>query len=237
MRRLIPLIGFCIPVMAMATYSQSPVNTVHINPIAVVNESGADSNLEKEITGNKSLILVPAYFNCNSTCPLLAENLRDAISKAKLGNEAQVIFLSFNPNDGLKDSQMFRHHHKLPADWKLLIVKKESEAKSLLDPFGYQFQKIPDGFDHPNSALVLSGEKRFWTGILAGVENTPDEIDRAIGEAKYADLDGLGQRLVQYASKPEYLIALGFVGVVIPLLLIIFVLYRRNRRFSEVLPS
>jgi cytochrome oxidase Cu insertion factor (SCO1/SenC/PrrC family) len=220
-------------VSAHAGYFQSPVNEASIKNIDVKTENGSDAKVSDLVQKSKSLVLAPAYFSCNSTCPLLAENLRDSISSSKVSEQTQVVFLSFNPSDDTESMKMFRDHHKLPSKWVLGVAKSESDAKDLFNRFGYQFQKTADGFDHPNSAFVFSKEKTLWTGMLVGVDNKPDDIERAVGEANYAELNGPTQKLVQYLSKPEYLIVIGFFGIVFPLILIIFILFRKNRRLAE----
>lgn len=215
-----------------AGYFQSPVNDVKLTQLNIINENGTQSTLEEIVKKTKNLILVPAYFSCNSTCPLLAENLKKSIGKAKLAADADVIFLSFNSKDDFDAMSMFREHHELPQNWILAVSKNESATKDYLNQFGYQFQKTQDGYDHPNSAFIFSKIKKLWTGLLVGTDNTSEDIDKAIGEANFADLNGPGQTLLQYLSKPEYLIAFGFFGVVTPLLIIIFVLFRKTKKMT-----
>jgi cytochrome oxidase Cu insertion factor (SCO1/SenC/PrrC family) len=237
MKLALVTILFLISASAHAGYFQSPVNEVSIKNLSVKTEQSPDAGLLELIKNSKNLVFVPAYFSCNSTCPLLAENLRDSIGGSKLSADTDVIFLSFNAADDQESMKMFREHHRLPGNWTLAVAKTESDAKDLFNQFGYQFQKTADGFDHPNSAFVFSKVKKLWTGILVGVDNTPQDIEKAIGEANYADLNGPTQKLVQYLSKPEYLIVIGFFGIVLPLLLIIFVLFRKNRKLAESSPA
>lgn len=237
MKLVLVTILFLFSANAHAGYFQSPVNEVSIKNLSVKTEQNSDTGLLDLIKNSKNLVFVPAYFSCNSTCPLLAENLRESIGGSKLSTDTDVIFLSFNSADDQESMKMFREHHRLPGNWTLAVAKTESDAKDLFNQFGYQFQKTADGFDHPNSAFVFSKVKKLWTGILVGVDNTPEDIQKAIGEANYADLNGPTQKLVQYLSKPEYLIVIGFFGIVLPLLLIIFVLFRKNRKLAESSPA
>ncbi len=234
MIRFILTVCLFVSTNALAGYFQSPVNEVVIKNYSVKLENGAETGLSDLIKATKNLILVPAYFSCNSTCPLLAENLRDSISSAKVNTATDVMFMSFNSSDNARTMKMFREHHRLPANWILAVANRESEAKDILDQFGYQFQKTTNGFDHPNSAFVFSRLKKLWTGIIVGVDSTPEDIQKAIGDANYADLNGPTQKIFQYLSKPEYLIVFGFFGVVLPLLLIIFVLFRKNKKLVKV---
>lgn len=219
-----------------ASYFQSPVNEIKIKNLSVKTEQRSDVGISELVKGTKPLILVPAYFSCNSTCPLLAENLRETLDTADLVNQPDVLFLSFDTTDDEDSMNMFRKHHRLPSGWRLAVAKSESDAKDLLNQFGYQFQKTADGFDHPNSAFVFSKVKRLWTGILVGVDSTPKDLQKAILEANSADLTGPTHKLLQYISKPEYLIVIGFFGTVLPLLVIIYLLFRRTRKLHEVKP-
>lgn len=219
-----------------AKYIQSPVNDFRLTSLQVADEQGKVESLETILkSSGKNTVFVPAYFSCNSTCPLLAENLRDSIQRSKDGKNSAVVFLSFNPKDGVSDIEMFQHHHKLPAEWRLLVGIDESATRDFLAKLGYQFQKTNDGYDHPNSAFVLSAKNQLWTGALVGNDNSYSDIDQALGEANYAELSGPIQTLVQYLSKPEYLIVIGFIGVVIPLLIILFVLFRKKKPTAEVM--
>ena len=233
MIRVITALSLFISTNAFASYFQSPVNEARIQNLSVKLENGTETGLADLVRPTKNLIFVPAYFACNSTCPVLAENLRDSVASAKVNADTDVIFMSFNSLDDSSSMKMFREHHRLPPKWILAVAKNESEAKEFLSPFGYQFQKTSDGFDHPNSAFVFSRIKKLWTGTIVGVDSTSEDIKKAIDEASYADLNGPTQKMMQYLSKPEYLILLGCFGVVLPLLTIIFMLLRKNRKVVE----
>lgn len=214
-----------------AAYFQSPVNDAKLGPLQIHTETG-QMNLLNLVEPNKSVLLVPAYFSCNSTCPLMTESLRDAFSELKEKSNVSVIILSFNQNDGPDEIKMFRAHHSLPAQWTLAVADHEAEAKELLNPLGYQFQKTNNGFDHPNSAFIFSPKKKEWSGVLAGIDNKPFDIQKALYDAERFDDENLNHSYIRYFRKPEYLIVIGFIGLFVALTTIIFILVRRNKKVS-----
>ena len=238
MRSLLIGVTLTLSVSCYAGYFQAPLNQIQTQNLELRLESG-DSKPLNQILNNEALagrpvLLVPAYFDCSSTCPLLAENLRDAFKKSKKGATGVVLFVSFNSDDSKDSMNMFRKHHRIPAEWLLAVASQESQARDFFGQFNYQFQKTKDGFDHPNLAFMLSKEKRIWTGMIAGTDSTPDDIDRAIGESNYAELGGFSQKVVRVLKQPEYLMLIGFVGVVLPLIVIIFTLARRRKSGLEI---
>lgn len=225
------ILYFLISVNSKAAYFQSPVNDANLGSLQIHTEHG-ESKLANLTASEKPVLLVPAYFACNSSCPLMTENLRDAISgltdKAKL----TVIILSFNQKDGPAEIKMFREHHRLPDPWILAVADREYEAKELLNSFGYQFQKTSTGFDHPNSAFFFSSKTKMWSGIIAGIDNKTVDIQKALDDAKRLEDEKISKSLVHYLRKPEYLIILGFVGLLISLSLILFILIPKNKKIS-----
>ena len=93
--RIFGLTLILIPRVCLAMYSASPPNDVQIASFSYMNEEGVEAKISNVISRNKALILVPAYFNCNSTCPLLAENLKKSILASKDSGLLNVLFLSF----------------------------------------------------------------------------------------------------------------------------------------------
>lgn len=218
---------------SFAGYFQSPVSDANLRDIVVNTEFKQNVALSSLFDQTKVMIFVPAYFSCNSTCPLMVENLREAVRSSKAALDVKVVFLSFNPSDKAEDITMFRHHHDVPENWILAVAQNESESRELLNPFGYVFQKTKDGYDHPNSAFVFSKDKMKWTGVFVGIDAKAEDIDKAVRDARFIDLNGTGAQIAQYITRPEYLIVIGCVGLVVSLLAIIFTLLRKVRAFSK----
>ena len=222
-----------IPKISLGMYSASPPNEVQISSFNFMGETGEKTNVGEVVGVGKALLLVPAYFNCNSTCPLLAENLKKAILGSRDSSRINVLFLSFNSEDSIETMKMFREHHALPADWTMGIIKNQSLAKDFLAQFQYTFQKTEDGFDHPNAAFVFSADSLIWTGSLFGVENTSEEIENAYQKAMLANQTGFKASVWRLAGKREYLILIGIIGTITPLLYV-FWFFARRRRDVEI---
>ncbi len=231
--RIFGLTLLLIPRMSIAMYSASPPNDVHIATFSYMNENGVKSEVSNVISRDKALILVPAYFNCNSTCPLLAENLKKALLGSKDASLVNILFLSFNSDDSKETMKMFREHHDLPANWAMGVIKNRSNAKDFLAQFQYSFQKTENGFDHPNAAFVFSPESSIWTGSLFGVENTPSEIETAYQNALLANKTGISASFLKFLGKREYIILFGIFGTILPLFYV-FWFFVRRRRLTEV---
>jgi len=231
--RMIGLGLLMIPRFGFAMYSASPPNDVNVASFSYMNEDGAKSEISSVISRDKALILVPAYFNCNSTCPLLAENLKKSILGSKDASLVNVLFLSFNSDDSKETMKMFREHHNLPSNWAMGVIKNRSNAKDFLAQFQYSFQKTDNGFDHPNAAFVFSPESAIWTGSLFGVETTPAEIETAYQNALLANKTGVGATFLKFLGKREYIILFGIFGTILPLFYV-FWFFARKRRLREV---
>ncbi len=231
--RIFGLTLILIPRVCLAMYSASPPNDVQIASFSYMNEEGVEAKISNVISRNKALILVPAYFNCNSTCPLLAENLKKSILASKDSGLLNVLFLSFNSDDSKTTMSMFREHHKLPSNWAMGVIKNRSSAKDFLAQFQYTFQKTENGFDHPNAAYVFSPDSLIWTGSLFGVENTISEVESAYQSAVLANQAGVGATFLRFIGKREYIILFGIFGTIIPLFYV-FWFFARRKRYIEV---
>lgn len=225
-------IGAIGPLVSRASYFQSPVNDVRLGNLEVTSEFGQKTDLFKLIDSDKSVLLIPAYFSCNSTCPLMASNLRDAFIGLNEKSDIKVLMLSFNQTDRPDQIKMFREHHNLPSNWTLAVANKESDVKELLNPLGYQFQKTSSGFDHPNSAFFFSRKKKLWSGIITGIDNKAIDLQKALIDAGNFDNENFRPSIIRYLAKPEHLVIIGFAGLLISLLTIIFILMRKSKKVS-----
>jgi cytochrome oxidase Cu insertion factor (SCO1/SenC/PrrC family) len=222
------LFALFVSTSSRATYSASPPNDVKIQDVRFVNELGQETSISEMLSTDKGLILVPAYYSCNSTCPLTAGNLKKAILGSPHGRSWKVLFLSFDPTDSVKGMAMFRHHHDLPPEWGMGVLQDEGVAKEFLAKFFYTFQKTATGFDHPNAAFVFSPGGTIWTGSLFGIDNTSSEVERAYSAAILPDERGLWAGFRKIFEKQEYVLAIGVIGTVLPLVLIGWLLARRS---------
>ena len=221
------LLAFYFAPFAGAAYSASPPNQVTIESEIVTTESG-NHKISDLFPAETPILLVPAYYNCNSTCPLLAENLKQAIMSANASSLIGILFVSFNSEDDSTAMVNFRKHHGLPKEWVLSVIKNPNRAKDFLAPFQYTYQKTNNGFDHPNAAFVFSARPRVWTGSLYGVDITQGEMKTALDAATLTHQAGLQASVKRAFGKKEYLILLGIIGTILPLFLIAWIFFRKS---------
>lgn len=219
--------------VAHADYFRSRVPSATLKNVDVITESGGSEKLWDLLEANKALIFVPGYFSCNSSCPLVVENLKASLEGANLFRNVQVLFLSFNDTDKPGDIKMFREHHGVPRDWTMAIIQKEAAAKELLASFQYLFQKTKNGFDHPNAVYVFSVKDKNWSGVLSGINTTPDDLKTALQDAKFADRKDGWAVFQRTATQPENLILFGFSVIVLSLVFTILFIARK-RKYWEI---
>ena len=215
---------------ARADYSSAPLSGLRLAEVSVRAEAGAVVGLQTLMRPDRPTILVPAYFSCHATCPLLAENLRDSLGRSGLADRFNVLFLSFDPGDGAEEMGEFRAHHRLPPGWALSVVRSEADARAVLDAFDYRFQKTDTGFDHPNAAFVLTAKGQAWSGLLMGTDNGPADLVKALAGAEMSDRAGLWPWLRTRAAQPGSVVVYGFAVVALALAAMVVALVSRARR-------
>ena len=116
----------------------------------------------------KPLILSIIYFNCGQSCPVLNEGLATALKDAKLrlGEDYNVITLSFDGREKPADAQKFRKDLQIKMksglpesfDKWVFATTTDADAKRFADALGYRyFYSVLDKlFVHPNVYIFLS---------------------------------------------------------------------------------
>lgn len=221
---------------AQADYFSAPLNVAELKNVSLFTENGIKRRLFEILDPNKPLALIPGYFSCNSTCPVISENLARIIAESGLNNNLQVIFLSFNTNDKPEDIKIFRAHHNIPENWFLTVLKDETEGKEFLNPLGFQFRKVKEGFDHPNAIYVFSPKGKIWSGVLAGSNFSADDLKKSMREAFFNDRTDGWSVFLRNAIQPINLIIFGLTVIGLTILFVLgFLLFKRkNRNYRAV---
>lgn len=232
MNRIILIIMvFLNTLSARADYFSAPLNVAELKNITVLTETGDNRRLFEILDPNKPLILIPGYYSCNSTCPVIAQNISKIINEAGLNDIFQVIFLSFNTSDKPKDIKNFRTHHNIPKNWFLTVLKNETEGKEFLNPFGFQFRKVQEGFDHPNATYIFSPKAKIWSGILTGVNVTANDLKKSLKEAFFNDKTDGWSIFLRNAIQPINLIIFGLSVIGFTILFVVsFMLFKRRMK-------
>lgn len=171
------------------------------------NENNDTVTLGEIIT--KPTIFSFVYFDCPGLCSPLLAGVSDAIEKVdmKLGEEYQVVTISFNTKDDpekarqkkLNFVQNISKEHQ--ADWVYLTGEQESIDR-ITDAIGYKYK--PQGFDfsHP-SAIVLVSPHGKITRYLYGLSYLPFDVKMAIIEAQQGIPRPTINRILEYCFAYE----------------------------------
>ncbi|MBF0319761.1 MAG: SCO family protein [Nitrospirae bacterium] len=134
--------------------------------INMYDEKGNAITLSKY--AGKPLILSIIYYKCGQTCPVLNEGLVTALKNAKLrlGEDYNVITLSFDGREKPADAQKFRKDLQIKMqsglpesfDKWIFATTTDAEAKRFTDALGYRYfySQLDKLFVHPNVYIFLS---------------------------------------------------------------------------------
>jgi cytochrome oxidase Cu insertion factor (SCO1/SenC/PrrC family) len=105
----------------------------------------------------KPVLVSPMFTSCPTACPMMTENLRDALKDiGEPGVGYHVLSISFDPADGPAAMRAYRKKMALPDGWTLAVATPENR-KALLDAIDFHYQPVPDGgFAHPNVVAILT---------------------------------------------------------------------------------
>ena len=140
----------------------------------------------------KPTIIVWSYYRCDGSCSAvnweLLARLKD-IDRMTVGQEYQVLTLSFDKHDTLKTMQAFEKHVNLPEVWKrgwtFALVRDPEQIKETTDKMGFRYFWAPQDqvFYHPNVFIFLSPEGRI-TRYLYALTNDKQDVELALLEAR-----------------------------------------------------
>ncbi|KJR40942.1 SCO1/SenC/PrrC family protein [Candidatus Magnetoovum chiemensis] len=161
--------------------------------IKIKDENGAEYRLDK--FSGKPLVLSIIYYRCAASCPILNEGLAEALSGMsglKLGEDYNVLTLSFRSEETIEDAKKFKKRtelkmkDKLPEgfnDW-LFAVSNADDIKQLTDALGFRFfySEQDQIYVHPNVYIFVS-PKMTITRYMFGLFPQPEDIKIALLEA------------------------------------------------------
>jgi protein SCO1/2 len=157
--------------------------------VSFVDEQGRELRLGEAI--NKPTLVLPVFFSCTVTCPMMLANLAQAINDVPLtlGEDYGVLALSFDEEEGSELAQMAKGNYsrilkkELPLEeWKFLTGEKES-VRTFTDSIGFRFKKTGEHmFIHPNVMIALAPDGTIIR-YLYGPRFLPFDIGMALTEA------------------------------------------------------
>lgn len=200
MKRLFILIFFCgLAIMANAQYYNVEEDQVEVGIVEKLDQPippGLQFQNENDETVSlgelidKPTILCFVYFECPGLCPPLLAGVSDLIDKLdmKLGEEYQVITISFNP----KDSPVKAREKKLnyvteipEADRKhwIWLTGDQENITTVTESVGYRYKPQGVDFAHPSAIIAVSPEGKI-TRYLYGLNYLPFDAKMALIEAQ-----------------------------------------------------
>jgi protein SCO1/2 len=106
----------------------------------------------------------------------------------KLGEDYEVLTVSFDANDNLDTIKHFKDEIALPADmddaWKVTVMKNKEDIKRLTESldFRYFWQRLDNLFFHPNVYIFISPKGRVMRYLYASSIEAKD-MELAVIEA------------------------------------------------------
>lgn len=156
----------------------------------LIDQNGAEFTLGDKL--GKPTILVLSYFTCDGSCSVINEDLRSLLEEAKgitLGEDYNVLTVSFDQHDTLESLGVFRSHLKkmdgMGDSWTFATFKNPDDIKSFTDKLGYKFfWSARDGqFLHPGAFLFLTSDGRL-ARVLYSLNTQPADVKLAVFEAR-----------------------------------------------------
>jgi len=162
----------------------------HLPPdIEVVDSSGKRHALESLL--GKPTILVLIYYYCPTACTVIQGNLASALNDvpSKLGEDYQVISISFNPEERTKQARIAKTNYTkilkpppAPDAWRFFTADAE-DIQRITEAVGFHYKQMgPHSFLHPNVITVVSGEGKIIR-YLYGTDYLPFDVGMALSEA------------------------------------------------------
>jgi protein SCO1/2 len=162
----------------------------HIIPLEL--EFQSENNLTVTLSEliDKPTILSFVYFECPGLCPPLLSGISEVIDKLdmKLGEEYQVITISFNPKDSPETARKkkLNYTQNIPEEDRKHWIWLTGEQKNITiitDSVGYKFKPQGVDFAHPSGIIVLSPQGKI-TRYLYGLNFLPFDAKMALIEAQ-----------------------------------------------------
>lgn len=117
----------------------------------------------------KPLVISFVYTACAHACPVITENLVDALGAAwdALGADSfRVVTVGFDVSSDTPErmATFARQHGIRLASWDFLSGELP-QVIGLVDDVGFQFARSAKGFDHISQTTILDGEGRVYRQI------------------------------------------------------------------------
>ena len=218
----------------------------------------ADSNGQTRVLGDlfttgKPSLLVPVYYRCPRMCGLVLNGVTTLLNELdlKLGEEIQVITVSFNPEEGPALAKE-RADHYIPklrqqnpdtSAWHFL-TGDQTNISSLMQQIGFNYYKDGDDFAHGGAVVVLTADGEISQYFL-GIEYPAWHVRLALIEAARGAIGSAFDQVLLFCFRFDHLQGkytwavfglLKLVGAVTILVMgsLLFILWRRDIRSHSI---
>jgi protein SCO1 len=148
--------------------------------------------LEDLLAGDKSTLLVLAYYRCPMLCDLTLRGVARGLAQLPWspGEEYQVVTVSFDPRDRPQSADRARaaiideFGRRLDDDAWPFLIGEEGQVERLAESVGffYAYEPRSDQYAHPSAIFVLTPSGTI-SRVLQGFEFEPLDLRMALVEA------------------------------------------------------
>jgi len=152
----------------------------------------------------KPLVISLIYTSCYDTCPLITENLRNAVraGRSALGKDSfSVVTIGFDAkNDTPERMRLYAAERGIDlANWRLLSADAETIHR-LADTLGFIYFPSPRGFDHLAQTTILDGAGTVYRQVYGASFAAPSIVeplkDLIFGRARdFTTIAGIANRI------------------------------------------
>ncbi len=176
--------------------------------LALIDENGNPFTLSEKL--GKPLILVLSYYSCDGSCSIINADLRDrlaGISNIKMGEDFEVLTISFDTQDNLEKLGVFKQHleetKKIGNGWTFATMQDPEQIKPFADRLGFNYFWSPRDrtFFHPGAFLFLSAEGRLIRVLYSQTVESKD-VELAVFDAKQGKFRP--QEIINFATSLCY---------------------------------
>jgi protein SCO1/2 len=201
-----------------------------------------------DLSKERPLILVPAYFHCPNLCGVVRASLLGALQRTELqaGRDYILAVLSIDPHETSADAREAKMADLAAFGtagaeryWHYLTGSSEN-IKAVTDVIGFRHRFDPESkeFVHP-AGVVLIGSG-IVSNYLLGVGYTPTDLRSAVHQAGSGRIAAAASSLLlicfhfdpttgRYSLEILKLFRLAALATVLTLAVMLFLLFRRER--------
>ncbi|RLJ70837.1 protein SCO1/2 [Hydrogenivirga caldilitoris] len=184
-----PLLASLLFLLSFLSFSQDITPNAEVVlgrevPNVILTDSKGKRLSLRELSEGKPVLLSFIYTRCTSSCPLIVQRLREALSRID-SEDYKVVLVDFDDRDTISELGKFVKQRQIyEPGWSVVLV----ESKQLMSltrtlDFKFFYDKETDMFAHPNVLIVLSPKLKV-TGYILGISYDPQRLSALLKEAR-----------------------------------------------------